>query len=142
GVVDNLPGRVRPGRDRKAKTGCLGDLPVLAETAVERAAKRRDRVAQAARVDVEERLLLDRIKAACRDGTVGMTDEDAVDVLTDAADPVATGPHQAAVGANATANAPVGQRLGEDRRDGGGGQQRMNGHGASSRVSPTARPRG
>ena len=73
----------------------LGDLPVLAEDAVERAAGGRERVGLRAGRDVEERLLLDGVHGHRDRGAVRGGVEHAVAVLTHAADarrgPVAPG---------------------------------------------------
>ena len=139
-VLDDLLGRQAPLRDVQAEPRRLGDLPVLAEDAVERAADGRDRVRERARVDVEQRLLLDRVQAGRGHGAVGQAPQGPVTVLAHAADPVAPGPHQAAVGADAAADAPVGQGLGQDRRDGVGVGAIEQRHVDTRSLAPAGRP--
>ena len=105
------------GRQVQAQPGSLGDLPVLAEGAVEGAARRGDGIGRRAGSDVEERLLLDGVQAHGDDLAVGQADQVAAAVLADAADPRPARAHQAAMGAHAAADGPIGLRLREDRGD-------------------------
>ena len=116
-VRDDLLGRQPPLRNVETQARSLGDLPVLAEHAVERAADRRDRIRERARLHVEQRLLLDRVEAGRGHGAVRQAPQRPVAVLAHAADPRAPGPHEAPMGADPAADAAVGQGLGEDRGD-------------------------
>jgi hypothetical protein len=86
GLLDDLVGRdVAAVRDQAFAMG-LGDLPVLAEGAVEVAALGRDRVGVARRQEMEERLLLDRLGAGDDQLPINEGVEPAAAVLADAAD--------------------------------------------------------
>ncbi len=91
GLVHDTCGRQRTRREVEAEARRLGDLPVLAERAVERTADRGDRVGEGSRSDMEERLLLDRVDADRRSPPVDGGDQRPIPVLTNPADP-ARGP--------------------------------------------------
>ncbi len=95
----------------------LGDLPVLAEAAMEGATRRRDGVRGRARRDVEQGLLLDGIEADGHDGPVREAHQLARADLADATDATPPRTHEAAMGADAAAHAPVRIRRAEDGRD-------------------------
>ena len=96
--------------------GGLRDGPVLAVQAVEVAAPRGDREGHAAGVDVEERLLLDRVGVGGDGPPVHERDQRAVAILADAADPGPTGSDQAAMGAGDAADGAVAPRTRPGRR--------------------------
>ena len=122
------PGSRQPaGRDRDREPRTLGDLPVLAEGAVEGAAGRRDRVRRRAGRHVEEGLLLDRVHADRRHGAVDEAHERPVLVLAYPADPAPPGADETPVGAHAAPDAAVRVRLRQDRRHGRGGRLHVDG---------------